>query len=114
MKKLHRGMLLAMLCLMVCFSSCYQARYALNGAFVSNCKQFGVGSVCFHNPSGKTITVEMKDYKVEVLAFSTICMDLYEGDYKYKVKKKGSNWKDQLEIVRCKEQKIELAKCKYC
>jgi len=96
MKNLHHGMLLAMLCLSLPFSSCYQR------------------SICFHNPIGKTAKVEIDNYKMEVLAFSTRCIDLYEGSYEYKVKNNGDKWEEEVGIRSCREEKVELRKCESC
>ncbi|MEM1120460.1 MAG: hypothetical protein AAGJ18_08405 [Bacteroidota bacterium] len=114
MKKLHRGMLLVLLCLSISFSNCYQTQRAFDGILTPNCKQFSVGSICFHNPSGKTTKVEIEDTKLEVLAFSTLCMDLYQGDYEYKVKNDRDKWKAEVGIRSCKEEKVELKKCESC
>lgn len=114
MKKLHFKMLLALLCLSIGLSSCYQTKRSFDGVFVPNCRQFSVGSICFHNPSGKTAKVSIEDYKMEVLPFSTLCVDMYEGSYEYKVKNKEDKWEAEVEINACKEEKIKLEKCKYC
>ena len=114
MKNLHRGMLLAVLCLSVCFSNCYQTQRAFDGVLTPNCKQFSVGSICFHNPYGKTAKVEIENTKMEVLAFSTLCMDMYEGSYEYKVKNSKNKWKAEVGIRSCREEKVELRKCEGC
>ena len=114
MKNLHRGMLLAILCLSISFSSCYQSKSVFDGVLTPNCKQFSIGSICFHNPSGKTAKVEIRDSKMEVYAFSTLCMDLYEGAYEYKVKNDEDKWKADVAIRSCREEKIELKKCANC
>lgn len=114
MKNLHRGMLLALLCLYISMSSCYQTKRTFDGVFTPNCKQFSIGSICFHNPYGKTAKVEIKDSKIEVYAFSTLCMDMYEGAYEYKVKNNGNKWEADVDIRSCREEKIELKKCEAC
>ena len=114
MKNLHHGMLLAMLCLSLPFSSCYQTQRVFDGVLTPNCKQFSVGSICFHNPIGKTAKVEIDNYKMEVLAFSTRCIDLYEGSYDYKVKNDGDKWEEEVGIRSCREEKVELRKCESC
>lgn len=114
MKNLHRGMLLALLCLSISISSCYQTKRTFDGVFISNCKQFSIGSICFHNPYGNTAKVEIKKSKMEVLPFSTLCMDLYEGEYEYKVKNDNAKWKADVDIRSCREEKIELKKCTNC
>lgn len=114
MKKLHRPMLLALLCLSISFSNCYQTKRTFDGVFTPNCKTFSVGSICFHNPSSKTAKVEIENHKVEILAFSTLCFDMYEGNYEYKVKNSEDKWKADIAITRCKEEKVELEKCERC
>ena len=95
-------------------SSCYQTKRTFDGVFTPNCKQFSIGAICFHNPYRKTAKVEINNSKMEVHAFSTLCMDLYEGAYEYKVKNNGDKWKADIDIRSCREEKIELKKCKNC
>lgn len=114
MKNLHLGMLLVLLCLSISFTSCYQTQRAFDGVLTPNCKQFSVGSICFHNPEGKTAKVEIDNHKMEVLAFSTLCIDMYEGSYEYKVKNDGDKWKEEVGIRSCREEKVELVKCASC
>jgi len=89
-------------------SSCAFSKRSLDGVFTPDCKQFGIGSICFQNTSSETIKVEVKDIKMEVLAFTTLCVDIYEGEYEYKVKKSKDKWKEEVLVVRCKERKVKL------
>lgn len=107
-------MLLAVLCLSISLSNCYQTRRTFDGVFTPNCKQFSVGSVCFQNPSGDKVKVEIEDHKFDVLPFSTLCFDMYEGEYEYKVKNDGDKWRAEVDITSCREEKIKLAKCENC
>ncbi len=45
---------------------------------------------------------------MEVLRFTTLCIDLYEESYDYKVKGNGEKWNKEVSIIRCREKKIEL------
>ncbi len=96
--------------IILCFFvfSCTAPQKALDGIFTPNCKQFAIGSVCFQNTNSEMVKVELEDHKMEVLPFTTLCIDLYEGSYDYKVKGSGEKWKEDVRIVRCREKKIEL------
>ena len=96
------------LVLTVALSSCAFSKRSLDGVFTPDCKQFGIGSICFQNTSSESVEVEMKDVKMEVLAFTTLCMDVYEGEYEYKVKKSKDKWKEEVLVARCKERKVKL------
>ena len=89
-------------------SSCTSSQKALDGIFTPNCKRFAIGSVCFQNPDSKAVNVELKEHKMEVLPFTTLCIDLYEGSYDYKVKGNDEKWQEEVSIIRCRERKIEL------
>ena len=96
--------------IILCFFvfSCTSSQKALDGIFTPNCKQFAIGSVCFQNPNSKAVHVELKDHKMEVLPFTTLCIDLYEDSYDYQVKGNGEKWNEVVRIIRCREKKIEL------
>ena len=64
------------LVLTVALSSCAFSKRSLDGVFTPDCKQFGIGSICFQNTSSESVEVEMKDVKMEVLAFTTLCICL--------------------------------------
>jgi hypothetical protein len=72
------------------------------------CKRFQTGTVCFHNFTKKDVKVNIGDSKTEVQAKTTLCMDLYAGNYEYKAKQGGHKWEEELFVLSCKERQVYL------
>ena len=89
-------------------SNCGDMRFAYQNNFQKPCDRYQTGTVCFHNPSRKDLKIRVGDTKAIVESRTTICIDIYEGDYELKVSKGGHNWKQELYVNSCRTKKVLL------
>lgn len=74
------------------------------------CLRDEVGTVCFQNNTRKRVKLNVGKLKTELRASTTICMDLYEGNYEYKAKQSGQKWENSFWLDRCDELDVCFSK----
>ena len=72
------------------------------------CERDAIGNVCFENDTHRKVKVATGDTEFEVAAYSTICVDMYEGDYGYKVKQGFHRWRGDIFVYPCEQYFVEL------
>ena len=104
MKKVWK---LLMLPLALSFVSCHPYRYD-DDNYAFPCERDRVGTVCFDNDTRKVIKMEIGDTKTEIEGYTTLCVDVYEGDREFKGKQGTKWWKGVVSVYRCEQSFVEL------
>lgn len=72
------------------------------------CERDNTGNICFQNDTHRRIRMDIGNTEFEIAGFSTICVDMYAGDYNYKGKQGLHRWRGSIPVYRCEQYFIEL------
>lgn len=92
----------------VLFSSCFASFGGGNNHWQSACERNLTGEICFSNDTKREIKVNIGDTKTVIEAKSTICMDIYEGNYEYKAKQGFKKWESYIDVNRCEQEYVQF------
>ncbi len=74
------------------------------------CERNQTGTVCFSNETRRDVKVSIGETRTEIEAYSTICLDIYEGDYEYKAKQGFKKWEEMVYVERCAQEDIHISR----
>lgn len=94
--------------MMILGSGCFASFGGGNNHWQSACERNQTGEICFSNETKREIKVNIGETKTVVEAHSTICLDMYEGNYEYKAKQGFKKWEEYIEINRCEKDCVTL------
>ena len=72
------------------------------------CERDNIGTICFFNETAKDVDVCIGDSEASVRSATTICLDIYAGNYEYKAKQGWRKWRDEVEVRSCSSSYISL------
>lgn len=72
------------------------------------CERDQVGTVCFQNETRKLIKMEIGRSNVEIAAYTTLCVDVYQGEQEFKGKQGTKRWKGWVDVYPCEQYFVEL------
>ena len=77
-------------------------------AWVPPCEQNQIGTLCFYNETSREVEVAIGQTEARVRSETTLCMDIYAGNYEYKARQGWRKWKDEVEVVSCSSSYINI------
>ena len=90
--------------------SCSSPLHGSHADWTPPCEINNIGTICFHNETSKEVAVSIGESEASVRSATTICMDIYAGNYEYKAKQGWRKWKEEVEVMSCSSSYVSLFK----
>lgn len=72
------------------------------------CERDQIGTVCFQNDTRKLIKMEIGRTDVRIESYTTLCIDVYQGEQEFKGKQGTKRWKGVVDVFPCEQYFVEL------
>ncbi len=75
---------------------------------IPSCETEQVGTICFQNDTRNEIGLRIGDAEANLRPATTLCLDIYAGQYEYKARQGRHKWQDEVEVLSCSSSLVSI------